>query len=506
MIRLVKNGVMMFSVALMASFHAGAKSPERIFEDVSASIVIVDVLSASGEKIGHGSGIVVAAGTVVTNCHVTDEAAFLQVRWKDKVHSALFVYGHSNQDLCIVSAPDLKAPKVDLGAVQNVKIGSRVFAVGAPRGLELTMSDGIVSGLRHIDGTLVIQTNAAISPGSSGGGLFNEDAQLIGITTWLIRESQNLNFALSADLIPELQIKMEVARSERINQEQLENQRRQEEHRKLAEAKSALELARQQLDIEKRKRDETMRIAEETKRLEVERRQLDAEILRIQQAARIVDEKDKAESECTNELTDVQSLVKVRRLEPKNKFRPPYPKQALRMGVEGKVRVRMRVDGKGKVCAVSVLESEPKGVFEKTAIDTVKKYAYEADGTEFGVEQEFIFTLVDMPEALEVTRQEPEAARGRKDEFIAKIKAKIEQNTFAPEGLTGNPRAEFKIVLLPTGEVLSVTLVKSSGNPAYDDAVERSIYKSAPLPLPPNNPELFREFRELRLPFTYVVR
>ncbi len=98
-----------------------------------------------------------------------------------------------------------------------------MFAIGAPRGLELTMSDGIVSGLRHIDGTLVIQTNAAISPGSSGGGLFNEDAQLIGITTWLIRESQNLNFALSADLIPELQIKMEVARSERIKQEQLDN-------------------------------------------------------------------------------------------------------------------------------------------------------------------------------------------------------------------------------------------------------------------------------------------
>ena len=91
-----------------------------------------------------------------------------------------------------------------------------------------------------------------------------------------------------------------------------------------------------------------------------------------------------------------------------------------------------------------------------------------------------------------------------KDEYIAKIKAKIEQNTSAPEGMSGNPRAEFSIVLLPTGEVLSVKLVKSSGNIAYDGAVERGIFKSAPLPVPPNNPELFREFRELRLPFTYV--
>ncbi|MDQ3260262.1 MAG: TonB C-terminal domain-containing protein, partial [Pseudomonadota bacterium] len=109
-------------------------------------------------------------------------------------------------------------------------------------------------------------------------------------------------------------------------------------------------------------------------------------------------------------------------------------------------------------------------------------------------------------EAAERARQQAEAAKRLKDEYIVKIKTKIEQNTYAPEGITGNPRAEFKIVLLPTGEVLSATLVKSSGNPAYDAAVERSIYKSVPLPLPPNNPELFREFRELRLPFTYLRR
>ena len=109
-------------------------------------------------------------------------------------------------------------------------------------------------------------------------------------------------------------------------------------------------------------------------------------------------------------------------------------------------------------------------------------------------------------EGAERARQQSEAAKRLKDEYIAKIKAKIEQNTSAPEGMSGNPRAEFTIVLLPTGEVLSVKLVKSSGNPAYDDAVERGIFKSAPLPVPPNNPELFREFRELRLPFTYVRR
>lgn len=109
-------------------------------------------------------------------------------------------------------------------------------------------------------------------------------------------------------------------------------------------------------------------------------------------------------------------------------------------------------------------------------------------------------------EVAERARQQAEAAKKLKDEYVVKIKSKIEQNTFAPEGLTGNPRAEFKIVLLPTSEAFNSTLIKSSGNPAYDEAVERSIYKSAPLPLPPNNPEFFRELRELRLPFTYTHR
>ena len=85
---------------------------------------------------------------------------------------------------------------------------------------------------------------------------------------------------------------------------------------------------------------------------------------------------------------------------------------------------------------------------------------------------------------------------------IDKIRIKIRQSTQVPENIAGRPQAEFKLVLLPTGELLSVTLVKSSGNPAYDDAVARGIKRAEPLPLPPN-PALFPRFRELTLPFTH---
>ncbi|MFN0304905.1 MAG: energy transducer TonB [Burkholderiales bacterium] len=82
--------------------------------------------------------------------------------------------------------------------------------------------------------------------------------------------------------------------------------------------------------------------------------------------------------------------------------------------------------------------------------------------------------------------------------WIDKIRAKIRGNVLVPDGINGNPEALFDVVQLPTGEVVSVRLRKSSGVKAYDESVERAILKSSPLPRP-DNPELFE--RELRLTF-----
>ena len=110
--------------------------------------------------------------------------------------------------------------------------------------------------------------------------------------------------------------------------------------------------------------------------------------------ARVVEASDD-DDEVEDQPPEERRPPKIRKLEPKNKIKPPYPKQALRMGVEGKVRVRLLIDGTGKVTEVTILESTPKGIFDKTAIDTVRKYVFDADGTQFGVEQEFIFRVQD---------------------------------------------------------------------------------------------------------------
>jgi tetratricopeptide (TPR) repeat protein len=97
----------------------------------------------------------------------------------------------------------LVAKPVRLGKTAKLKIGDPVYAVGAPQGLELSLSAGIVSQLRG-GPSPIIQTTVAISPGSSGGGLFNAKGELVGITTFYLNEGQGLNFALPVEWITEV--------------------------------------------------------------------------------------------------------------------------------------------------------------------------------------------------------------------------------------------------------------------------------------------------------------
>ena len=86
-----------------------------------------------------------------------------------------------------------------LGKTDRLKVGDPVYAVDAPQGLELSLSEGIISQLRGGHPHPIIQTTVAISPGSSGGGLFTAKGELVGITTFYLKDGQSLNFALPVE-------------------------------------------------------------------------------------------------------------------------------------------------------------------------------------------------------------------------------------------------------------------------------------------------------------------
>ncbi len=194
--------VFFLSVSSSASGQ-NALNAQELFREVSASVVTVAGKNASGELM-QGSGVVVAPHLIVSNCHVVGGSKQATVEHMGEAVQATVISFDTEHDLCLISAPQIEARPINLGSSTKVSIGEPVFAVGAPQGLNNTISEGIVSGLRSIDSAKLIQTTAAISHGSSGGGLFNQYGNLIGITTLYLADSQQLNFAVPAEWVSDL--------------------------------------------------------------------------------------------------------------------------------------------------------------------------------------------------------------------------------------------------------------------------------------------------------------
>lgn len=190
--------------AALLSASAIAATPQETLGRLSPALVVVRVFDRDGTPIGQGSGVAIADEQVITNCHVAVHGASLEVRQTYKTYSAMLQYSDTARDLCQLGVPGLEAPRAVLGTSSELAVGQRVYALGAPQGREFTLSEGIISSLRQHEGSHYIQTSAAIFPGSSGGGLFDESGRLIGITTFYLVEGSKLNFALPADWIAEL--------------------------------------------------------------------------------------------------------------------------------------------------------------------------------------------------------------------------------------------------------------------------------------------------------------
>ncbi len=109
-------------------------------------------------------------------------------------------------DFCLLDAAGLWGIPAGVRKYETLGVGENVYALGSPRGLDLSLSAGLISQLRRGDAGRFIQTDAAISPGSSGGGLFDSEGNLIGILTAKIAEEdvEGIGFAIPADLALDL--------------------------------------------------------------------------------------------------------------------------------------------------------------------------------------------------------------------------------------------------------------------------------------------------------------
>jgi S1-C subfamily serine protease len=199
------------AAALWLAAHACAAvalTPAEVYALVSPSVWRVVTYDVDGLPLAQGSAVVVGIETLATNCHVLAKAKRVVVRHEKTTFDAKLELWDTPRDVCQLRAAGLAAAPVRLAPTASVVVGEDVYAIGTPRGLELTMSAGLVSSLRkNAAGQVVlVQTSASISGGSSGGGLFDDSGALVGLTTIgsVTGDAQNLNFAIPADWIVEL--------------------------------------------------------------------------------------------------------------------------------------------------------------------------------------------------------------------------------------------------------------------------------------------------------------
>jgi serine protease Do len=194
--------------------------PDKLFEKISPSVWVINTFDEAKKPLGQGSAVVIAPGTLITNCHVLAKAKSFLVNRDNVMFGATLEHADVERDLCQVQVKNFTAPAVEIAATTGLRVGQKVYAIGNPRGMQVTFSDGLISGLRKSadDKTIeLVQTTAPISPGSSGGGLFDARGRLVGITTLARKESQNLNFAMPADWIREVPARSETALANRRN-------------------------------------------------------------------------------------------------------------------------------------------------------------------------------------------------------------------------------------------------------------------------------------------------
>lgn len=204
--RITESQVKDYVASAMASATPPPPIASQVYAAIHPSMVLIQtkVITTTEGKVegSRGSGVVIDdGGSILTSLHVVDKAIDIQVTFADGTQSAAFILMRDpDNDLALLrprNPPDGVIPAVFSGA-GSLNVGDDVFAVGSPFGIPNSLSAGVVSGLnrsfkppnRSTALSGVIQFDAAVNPGNSGGPLVNRYGEVVGIVTGLVNPTE----------------------------------------------------------------------------------------------------------------------------------------------------------------------------------------------------------------------------------------------------------------------------------------------------------------------------
>lgn len=173
-------------------------SANEIYEMAKKSVGEITTFDKKGNALSLGTGFVFSTdGKIITNYHVIEDAYSAKIKIEGIEYSVQYVLAYEKElDLAVLKINAQNLISLTICEKEHV-VGATVYAFGSSKGLTATFSQGIITyASREVEGVVCVQHDAAISSGNSGGPLINQYGETIGINTWTLRDSQNLNFAI----------------------------------------------------------------------------------------------------------------------------------------------------------------------------------------------------------------------------------------------------------------------------------------------------------------------